>query len=106
MTDYSYLIDDLRYMEKTGLGISSISSYDCGLYADALEDLSNQLRTGKLYVTEKDTEKLIQLCIRRKKEGSVPWKAGSAESRNALLEVQRIDDLIVETVLEIFKNYE
>ena len=104
MTDYSYLIDDLRYMEKTGLGISSLSSYDCGQYADALEDLSNQLRADKRYISENDAEKLIQLCAKRRKAGSVPWEVGSADSRNALLEVHRIDDLIVKTVLEIFDN--
>ena len=47
-------------------------------------------------------KKLKLLCEKRDKVGKVPWVNGSSESMNAKIELARIDDLIVQTVMQMW----
>jgi hypothetical protein len=60
--------------------------------ADAIEELADERKALK------------RLVEKRKSVGKVPFDPKNAESRNAMIELHRIDSLIVDGVVFMFNN--
>jgi len=86
MRDYDELVKRLR--EHNGWALNETLDQA----ADAIEELID------------DRKALKRLVEKRKSVGKVPFDPKNAESRNAMIELHRIDSLIVDGVVFTFNN--
>lgn len=96
MRDYGDLIKDLReYAELVDRDM-----WDCPyMIADNMKQAADAIE--KLVDDRKALKRLVE---KRKSVGKVPFDPKSAESRNAMVELHRIDSLIVDGVVFTFNN--
>lgn len=91
---------------KNGTEFDIFQCTNCGykirIYPDDNIENYPQCVCGSFMVKSALKQKLKLLCIWRDKVGKVPWVDGSRESMNAKIELARIDDLIVQTVMQMW----
>lgn len=102
MRDYGDLIKDLREYAE----LVDHDMWDCPyiivdsiMIADSMKQAADAIE--KLVDDRKALKRLVE---RRKSVGKVPFDPKNSESRNAMIELHRIDSLIVDGVVFTFNN--
>lgn len=96
MRDYEDLIKDLREYAE----LVDHDMWDCPyMIADSMKQAADAIE--KLVDDRKALKRLVE---RRKSVGKVPFDPKNSESRNAMIELHRIDSLIVDGVVFTFNN--